>query len=182
MSPPATLPQPIGQLALHQMLGLEVPLPAMRSYVVQGARKSEREGAITVEFYPPQWTPLPTPLGHLKFALKHEAYDLRLLNAALRAFPKTSLQDWVRSEPTGSYARRAWFLYEYFSGQTLDLPDVKAGNYVELLNKERHHTNPAPQRSSRQRILNNLLGTPLLCPFVRRTAKLLQMQQLGLGQ
>ncbi|MCL6528209.1 MAG: hypothetical protein K6T57_15225 [Thermaceae bacterium] len=80
MSRPASNPQPIGQLALHQMLGLNVPLPAVQSFIVQGARKSQSEEGVVRELYSPQWAPEPTPIGHLKFALKHEAFDLRVLH------------------------------------------------------------------------------------------------------
>jgi len=180
--PLSNRPQAIGQLALHQLFGLNVPLPAVQSFIVQGARKTEIEEGFIRELYSPQWTPEPTPVGHLRFALKHESFDLRVIYAALEAMDKAELEDWVRAEPTGAYARRAWYLYEHFGGQTLDLGDVKAGNYVEVLDKKRHFTKTILQRSSRHRILDNLLGVSRFCPFVRRTARLERMQQLGLQQ
>ena len=69
------------------------------------------------------------PIAHVKFALRHEPTDLTVLVAALRRTPATDLEAWVAREPTGAFARRAWFLYETFVGDTLDLPDAIVGNY-----------------------------------------------------
>ncbi|WP_217991056.1 Fic family protein [Novosphingobium sp. Chol11] len=83
---------------------------------------------------------------------------------------------WVRAEPSGSYARRAWFFCEYLTGERLDVPDAAAGNYVEALDSHKHVAG-ARRNSSRHRVVDNLLGTPDLCPTVRRTAKL--EEQIG---
>jgi Fic family protein len=167
-------PTPVGQLALVEQLGLKQPAPAVQSFIAPSARKTEVTEGVVSELYPPQWTPEPSPLGHLKFALKHEAYDLRIIHAALQAIGPKTLQDWIHSEPTGSYARRAWFLYEQFSDQTLDIQPLKMGNYTPLLNPKQHFVSQAV-RIPRQRILDNLLGGPNLCPTVRRTSKLQRM-------
>src|SRR5680860_1535701 len=42
------------------------------------------------------------------------------------------LLEYVRSKPTGKYARRLWFLYEFPTGKTLPLDDLKRGNYIDL--------------------------------------------------
>jgi len=39
-----------------------------------------------------------------------------------------TLEEWVRAEPTGEYSRRAGFLYETLTGETLDLEPVRMGN------------------------------------------------------
>ncbi len=74
----------------------------------------------------------------------------------------------VRAEPTGSFSRRAWFLYETFTGRTLDLEDARMGNYVEALDPERHivanRRNIPPHR-----VVDNLLGGALAS--VRRCAE-----------
>ncbi len=56
-----------------------------------------------------------------------------MLVATFEAVPPETIVDWVRAEPSGSYARRTWFLYEHLTGRILDLPDASAGNYVEAL-------------------------------------------------
>lgn len=69
----------------------------------------------------------------MEFALKREGLHLQLLRALLPRLPAEDLAAYVRSKPTSAYARRIWYLFEEFSGQRLDLPDVAQGNYVDLL-------------------------------------------------
>ena len=83
-----------------------------------------------------------------------------------------ALAGWVRAEPTGAYARRAWFLYEHLIGRTLDLPPA-AGKYSPALDPAKHVTG-APRNSPRHRVVDNLLGSARLCPTVRRTERLNQ--------
>jgi hypothetical protein len=163
--------RPVGHTALRQQLALSVPAPAIESYVVAGARRTEVQGSKIVEFYPRQYTPDGSLVSHLRFALRHEPIDLGVLVAALKAIDPREIERWVRREPTGAYARRVWFFYEAFTGHQLDLDPASAGNYVEALDPSRHIV--ADRRNSpRQRVIDNLLGGPGLCPTVRRTARL----------
>jgi Fic family protein len=163
--------EPIGHAWLRRELGLAVPAPEVESFVVQGARRTAVHDRRTLEFYPRQYATDSTVAAHLRFALRHEPLDLGILVAAFKAMDRGELESWVRTEPTGAYSRRAWFLYETFTGKTLDLEDAGAGNYVEALDPERHIV--ADRRNSaRHRVIDNLLGGPALCPMVRRTARL----------
>ncbi len=160
---------------------MDVPLPAVSSYVSSGARKS-RAGPFGIEErYPSSYGADGTAVGHLRFALKHEPLDLGVLFRAFTAMGAGPLERWVRAEPTGAYSRRAWFLYETLTGETLDLAAVRTGNYVSALD-ERLHFVAAPRNSSRQRVRDNLLGTTRLCPTLRRTDRLEQMIRANLAQ
>jgi len=77
----------------------------------------------------------------------------------------------VSSKPTGSYARRIWFLYEWLTGTTLKLPDAKGGRYVPVLDPKLQVA-PEGKRAPRYRVRNNLPGSPEFCPLVFRTEKL----------
>ena len=101
--------------------------------------------------------------------------------AALREIHPVELEAWVREKPTGAYSRRAWFLYETFTGKTLDVEDVRTGNYVPALDPRRHIV---AQRlnSPRHRVVNNLLGGPGLCPTVRTTPQLTEQMNLRLNE
>jgi len=46
----------------------------------------------------------------------------------------------MAAEPTGQYARRAGFFYEYLTGRRLDFPSVTAGNYVAALDSQAYVT------------------------------------------
>jgi Fic family protein len=168
---------PIGQAWLRRELGLAVPAPAVESYVVAGARRTEVHGSRTIELYPRQYATDGTAVSHLRFALRHEPVDLGVLVATLKAIDPAVLEAWVRAESTGAYSRRAWFFYETSTGRTLDLDDVRTGNYVEALDAEKHIV-AGRRNSPRHRVADNLLGGPGLCPTVRRTPRL--VQQMGL--
>lgn len=161
----------IGQMWLRSRFAPTVPLPHVESYAVPGARRTETIGARLVESYPRSYATGDDVVANLRFALRYEAFDLGVLAAVFAAMPADIIVDWVRAEPSGAYARRAWFFYEYLTGTVLDLPDVTAGNYVEALDPARHFT-AARRNSPRHRVADNLLGTPAFCPTVRRTAKL----------
>ena len=57
-------------------------------------------------------------LGPLAVLEGAEPLDLGVIYHSLRAVGGRAVEEWVRSEPTGEYSRRAWFLYEALMGET----------------------------------------------------------------
>ena len=164
---------PIGHAWLRRELDLPVPPPAVESYIVAGARRTEAHGSRVVELYPRQYATDGSVVSHLRFALRHEPVDLGVLAAALKTADAAEIEGWVRAEPTGAFSRRAWFFREMVTGQTLDLEDVRSGNYIEALDPNRHIV--AKRRNSpRHRVADNLLGGSGLCPTIRRTPRLVE--------
>jgi Fic family protein len=154
------------------MFRLAVPPPDVESHISPGARRTEIQGHHAVELYTKRYAPADdSAVSHLTFALRHEPIDLRIVVGALKAMRASELEAWVRREPTGAYSRRAWFLYETFTGRTLDLPSASRGNYVEALNPKRHFVTDR-RDSPRQRVIDNLPGGPGMCVIVRRTKRL----------
>ena len=168
---------PLGHTWLRHTLRLAVPMPAIESYAISGARRTEVHGARTIEWYPRQYGTDETVRSNLRFALRHEPVNLGILIAAFKTLDPQELETWIRAEPTGTFTRRIWFLYETFIGRTLDVEDAKTGNYVQALDPARHIVGDR-RNSVRHRVIDNLLGAPGLCPTIRRTAKL--EQQIGL--
>jgi hypothetical protein len=87
----------------------------------------------------------------------------------------------AREKPTGTYARRVWFLYEWLTGENLDLPDAQTGRYVPVLDTDLQwgiEGGTAP----RYRLRNNMPGTPQFCPLVFRTKRLDDFVAEGLAQ
>ena len=169
-----------GQVALHTLLELRRPLPAVRSFIASGIRRTREAAGYMEEYYPLQYLPEGSPISHLKFALKYEPIDLGIIEEMFRVIGPAPLEAWLRSEPTGSFSRRAWFLYEFLTEQRLDLEDARHGNYVMALDEKRQF-GAAPRNSPRHRVRDNLLGSRELCPTLRRTPKLEAMQKMGLS-
>lgn len=118
--------------------------------------------------------------NHLEFALKYDGVNLGILSHLFDRAPADEIADWIRSKPTGKYARRVWFLYEFLTGRQLPLPDLGTGNYVELLEPDRYYTTAPGRRVQRQRVIDNLLGGRAFCPIIRRTEKLAAMEEIDL--
>ncbi|MEI6334726.1 MAG: Fic family protein [Methylococcaceae bacterium] len=106
---------------------------------------------------------------HITFALKHEGIHLEFLNRLFKVIEETELADWINSEPSGQYARRAGFLYEWFADKSLACPSVKVGNYIDMIDSESYFTSDSPSNNSRWRVRDNLPGTRDYCPTVFRT-------------
>jgi Fic family protein len=158
---------PVGLHGLIELLDLKVPAPAVRSEVISGGRRSIIREDFILEQYPKGFLPRDIT-GHLRFAMRYEPIDLGTLHAVFAVLDQHQLEAWIRSEPTGTFARRAWYLYELLTGKTLDLPDVVPSGYIDLLDPDSHITGPK-RLIRRQRINDNLLGNAHYCPLIRRS-------------
>src|SRR5579871_3452147 len=87
----------IGLAALVQKFHLQVPEPAVRSEIVQGARRSRVEGPRIYEQYPPRYAREDTAFEHLRFGLRYEALDLGVIAAFFRVITKKEMEAWVGS-------------------------------------------------------------------------------------
>jgi hypothetical protein len=169
---------PAGYSALIDAYGLSVPLP--RTLFAIGTRhRIIEEGGWRL--MTPRHAPHPTLEGHLTFALRYEGLDLAVLKRLFTTTGAGAIEAMVRRTPTGSYARRIWFLYEWLTGTRLDLPDADAGRYVPVLDPALQWAADG-ENVSRQHVKNNLPGTPDFCPLVFRTAALDRYIGLNLPQ
>lgn len=132
------------------------------------------------EIFPSKYWPGDTIGDHLEFALKYDGTNLAILAALFQEISEEDLLEYVRSKPTGKYARRLWFFYEFLTGKTLPFNDMRQGNYIDLLDSDKYFTVTRPRRVRRQRINNNLLGDRRFCPTVRRTKTVLRFEAADL--
>ncbi|QJE74351.1 cell filamentation protein Fic [Aerophototrophica crusticola] len=121
------------------------------------------------------------PLSDLAFALRYEPLHLGILKAVFRTMGPEPVKAWVRQKPTGKFARRAWFFYEWLMGERLDLPDATAGAMVDALDEDKHVTSMLATPLRRYRVSNNLLGSAAFCPVVRLSRTLRERQVTELG-
>lgn len=169
-----------GWAALVQALGLQAPVrrpSCVSEKHVGGSQRDEGHWRVFDKRYQPgdQFA------DHLTFALRHENIDLLILKRAFKAVSKTVLEVHVRSAPTGTHTRRAWFFYETLTQQTLDIEDAPNSIYVNALDVKDYFTGKA-RLSKRHRVRDNLLGSRDYCPVIRRTAPLQEFAALGLAK
>ncbi|MBK1726848.1 Fic family protein [Halorhodospira neutriphila] len=159
---------PAGYAALIDAYGLRVPWPR-RLWATSERHKVYSEGGWRL--LTPRHAPPATLEGHLTFALKYEGLDLAVLKRLFQAVGPAAVAALVRAKPTGRYARRIWFLYEWLLGAQLPLGDATQGNYVPVVDPALQWTGEG-EASPRHRVTNNLPGTPSFCPLVSRTETL----------
>lgn len=168
---------PAGYLALIGAFRLKVPSPHTLSAI-----GTNHESRFTADWriLTPRHAPSADLAGHLTFAFKYEGLDLAVLKSLFLAVPATDIEAIVKANPTGSYARRIWFFYEWLMGKHLDLADVKKGSYVTALDPDQQWA-ISGKNSPRHRVRNNLPGTPAFCPLVFRTDRLKQFHAMDLA-
>lgn len=144
-------------------------LPIMSQ--VGGRRATQVTEGFRLETYLESMRPLPELAAHLQFHIRHEIPHLELI---ARLFERTGpdfIQAWISAEPTGQYARRVAFLYEWLTGDDLNVPERLGGNYVDALDGKKQVVASANQavKVPRWRVNDNLPGTRYFCPMLVRT-------------
>lgn len=173
--------RPAGYAALIKRYDLDVIPNWHRSIVVAtGIHRVDSTGGGIEEIYPSKYWPGDTPGAHLEFALKYDGTNLAILAGLFQKLAEEDFLAYVRSRPTGKYARRLWFLYEMLTGKTLPLDDVRRGNYIDLLESHEYYTVTTARQVRRQRINDNMLGDNRFCPTVRRTDVLRDFEKADL--
>ncbi|PYY11355.1 MAG: cell filamentation protein Fic, partial [Acidobacteria bacterium] len=130
----------------------------------------------------PRHQPEDTLAGHLTFALKWEGVDLGVLSALFKVVPEEEIARFVLETPTGIYSRRLWFLYEWLTGRRLKIDDLGKVRAVPVIDPELQFALSEGIAIARQKVTNNLPGTPQFCPLVRRTPELERNRQSGFDE
>nr|WP_205634512.1 Fic family protein [Rhizobium altiplani] len=113
--------------------------------------------------------------------MKNEPVDTAVMAAAMKAIDPGVIEEMVRAEPNGAFSRRAWFLYEYFTAETLDLPDAPLVLYTKALDPDLN-IGSVGINSPRHRVTNNMLGVPEFCVTVRKTSAIRAFQAEGIDE
>ena len=172
--------RPAGYAWLLRRFNLtSMPYRHISSVAATGGRRQKARFGHTEDIYPLRYWPGEKVGNHLEFALKYDGVSLSSLKIIFDAAAETEIVDYVKSKPTGKYARRIWFFYEFLTGRRLPVEDLTQGNYLELLEPDIYYTLDQGIKSQRHRIINNLLGTREFCPMVRKTEKLKKMDSFN---
>jgi hypothetical protein len=174
----------IGGAWLAAQTGVELVMPLAVQSRIGGRRSTYVADGITTETYVESMRPSADLRGHLTFHLKHEVLHLELLSHVFSRIKPQELAGWVSTEPSGQYARRAGFLFEWLTGQELSLHAVPAGSYVDVVDSQKLVTasegRSVPNR--RWRVRDNLPGTRAFCPLIRKTPDTQQAMALDVPQ
>lgn len=159
----------VGYGAIIDALELAVPLPTRLALISEKHRQYQ-----TAEWsiFTPRHRPKDSLFGNLTFALKYEGINLLFFKKLFDNIDKMVIESMVVKEPLSQYSRKIWFLYEWLLQTVLDVPDLKEGNYVPLIDEKLQYGISKGINSNRHRILNNLPGTIDFCPLVSKTPKL----------
>jgi len=143
-------------------------------------RETHTDAGQVVEVHPQFLKPEDSLGGQLEFALKYDGTNLEILSAIFEKAPEGELLAYIRSKPTGKYARRVWYLFELLTGKRLPIEDLTTANYVDLLDADEYYT-ADPIQVRRQRVNDNLLGDARFSPIVRRTETLAAFEKKDLS-
>ncbi len=131
--------------------------------------------------YDKRYWPGDQDIDHLVFALKHENFDLLSLKRILSALNSIDIENYVLSKPTGIYARKIWFLYEWFREPQLNIPDCTQCKIVDLLDDQLYFVSIGTYHK-RYRLRNNILGSKYFSPVIRKTPTLIKFIELNLKE
>ncbi|MFZ6748492.1 Fic family protein [Undibacterium sp. Ren11W] len=156
----------VGGKWLKESFKLRLVQPLRVESYIARSRKTITTLAHKEQYFPESFRPDPSISGHLTFMFKHEEIHLELLARLFDAIDPVHLEEWVRRESTGSYARRSGFFFEWLSGRRLDVDDVTQGNYVDALDPAQYFTAAQINQVRRWRVRDNMPGSPAFCPVV----------------
>jgi hypothetical protein len=157
---------PVGYAALIDRYGLKLPLPPR---LAAAAERHHPQSTAEWLLLTPRHRPEATLAGHLEFALKWEGVDLGVLHALTKTVAPGGFEAMIRAAPTGAYARRIWFLYEWLTSRTLDVPNAGKVRAVPAIDPEQQFALKGAPISARHRVMDNLPGIRQFSPLVRRT-------------
>jgi hypothetical protein len=159
----------VGYGAIIEALGLPVPFPSTLALISEKRRQYSVPGWIV---FTPRHKPRDSLYHNLVFSIKYEGINLLFFKKLFESVDELVIEELVKNEPLSQFSRRIWFLYEWLTQKTLNLPDLKEGNYVSLLDGGLQYTIGKGDNSPRHRVRNNLPGTLDFCPLVSRSEKL----------
>lgn len=158
----------VGYGAIIEAYKLAVPIPEKLTFISTKKRQFENK---EWKVFPSRYLPEENLYKQITFALKYEGVDLLLFKKLFEVLKKTELEEMIQQEIQGQFSRRIWFLYEWLMETKLNLPDLKTGNLVPVIDEKLQYVIDGV-RSPRHKVINNLPGNQDFCPLIRKTEKL----------
>ncbi len=170
---------PAGYAAIVLRYDLKVPLPPRLTAL---ARRHHPNSTPDWLMLTPRHRPNEDLASHLAFAFRWEGLNLGILSCLFKRVDAETVADIVRETPTGAFARRLWFLYEWLTGQLLDVPNPGKVRAVLVLDPDLQYGLETGTPSPRHKVVDNLPGSRRFCPLVRRSGALQIATAGGYGE
>lgn len=143
-------------------------------------RETQTDGHETVQLFEPKYHPGDTLADQLQFALKYEGVNLQVLALLFEQTGADEITQWLESNPTSAYARRAGYLYELLTGTELQHETPQRSRYIPVLDEDLQFAAPDGERNKRYRVIDNLPGCKQFCPMIRKSEALQRWTDLNL--
>jgi hypothetical protein len=158
----------VGYGAIIEAYKLAVPIPVKLTFISTKKRQFEND---EWKVYPVSYLPDENLYKQLIFALKYEGVDLLVFKKLFEVLSSVEMEEMIQLENLGQYSRRIWFLYEWLTGKKLNIPDLKTGNLVPVIDEKLQYAIDGVS-SPRHKVINNLPGNQDFCPLIRKTEQL----------
>lgn len=163
--------EPIGIMWLIEHTGIMPVLPIYHSSSIGSRRQDYHQNGFKHQVYQTSVRPDNTIVAHLGFHLRHEIVHFEFLSRLFMTLDGQEIQEWIDNEPTGQYARRCAFLYEFLTNKKLIVPEALGGNYVDAIDSSKLVTASKSfvKKNRYWRINNNIAGTTDFAPMLVKT-------------
>ena len=158
----------VGYGAIIDIFKLAVPIPKKLSFVSSKKRQFEND---EWKVYPASYLPDENLYKQLIFALKYEGVDLLVFKKLFEVLSSVELEEMIQKENLGQYSRRIWLLYEWLIVKKLNIPDLKTGNLIPVIDEKLQYAIDGVS-SPRHKVINNIPGNQDFCPLIRKTEML----------
>lgn len=157
----------LGLHRLAEIYDIQLVQPLFTRSRLGSVRQREAADGQETRTWTAQYQPADNFRGHFEFGLKYERLSFEFFSRLFHRVEPEDVAAWVRDEPTGSYARRAAFFYEWFTGRQLGVPDTAPNvGYVDAIDASQYLVAQRPDRVRRWRVNDNLPGSRDFCPMV----------------
>ncbi|MEI8194066.1 MAG: Fic family protein [Flavobacteriia bacterium] len=158
----------VGYGAIIEAYKLAAPIPVKLTFISTKKRQFENH---EWKVFPSRYLPEENLYKQITFALKYEGVDLLIFKKLFEVLKKTELEEMIQQEIQGQFSRRIWFLYEWLMETKLNIPDLKTGNLVPVIDEKLQYAIDGVS-SPRHKVINNLPGNQGFCPLIRKTENL----------
>lgn len=157
----------LGFHRLAEIYDIQLVRPLFTRSRLGSVRQREAVDGLETRTWTVRYQPADNFRGHFEFGLKYERLNFEFFSRLFHRVEPQDVAAWVRDEPTGSYARRAAFFYEWFTGRRLAVPDTAPNvGYVDAIDAVQYLAAQRPERVRRWRVNDNLPGSRNFCPMV----------------